>query len=466
MQNVPDADVIVVGGGISGLACAWGLQRRGANVRLIESALRAGGCIATVRKQGYLLEAGPNSALDTSPLVGRLLDELGISAERVDANPAARNRYVVRNGAPIALPMSPLAFLTSSLFSATAKLRLFGEPFISRGTAADESVASFVRRRLGGEFLDYAINPFVGGVYAGRPEELCVRAAFPRLYDLEQKYGSLIRGQVLGARSRARESQKSKHTASMFSFHGGMETVTAAMARQLRHVELNAAVSGIAADGGGFTLSVDTSGTRRTLRAPAVVLAVPAYAAAPLIRPLLPAAADALEGVPYPPVAVVYCGFRRNAVGHPLDGFGMLVPQCEGARILGSIFSSTLFEQRAQTGHVLLTTFIGGSRQPELVALEDDELAALVRTELAKLLGAGAAPDFCEVRRWRQAIPQYTLGYGARMDVLNDAERAMPGLFFCANYRGGISISDCIQSADRVATAGYEFLGRSGAAGG
>ena len=465
MQNAPDADVIVVGGGISGLACAWGLQRRGANVRLIESAPRAGGCIATVRRQGYLLEAGPNSALDTSPRVARLLDELGIAAERVDANPAARNRYVVRNGVPIALPMSPLAFLTSPLFSAAAKLRLFGEPFRSRGSAADESVAAFVRRRLGGEFLDYAINPFVGGVYAGRPEELCVRAAFPRLYELEQQYGSLIRGQVLGARRRARESQKSKHTASMFSFRGGMETVTAAMARQLRHVELNAAVSGIAADGGGFALSVDSAGTRRTLRAPSVVMAVPAYAAAPLIRPLLPAAAAALQGVPYPPVAVVYCGFHRNAVGHPLDGFGMLVPQYEGRRILGSIFSSTLFEQRAQTGHVLLTTFIGGSRQPELVALEDDELAALVRTELAKLLGAGVAPDFCEVRRWRQAIPQYTLGHGARMDALNDAERAIPGLFFCANYRGGISISDCIQSADRVATAGYEFLGRSGAAG-
>jgi len=463
MQGVPDADVIVIGGGISGLSCAWGLQQRGVNVLLLEAGDKAGGCISTTRKDGYLLEGGPNSALDTSPILAKMFAALGIAGERLDANQAAQKRFVVRDGAPLALPMSPGAFLRTPLFSPMAKARLCLEPFIGRWRGrGEETVASFVQRRLGREFLDYAINPFVGGVYAGRPEQLSLRSAFPRLYALERDFGSLIRGQIFGARQRARDAQKSKHVAAMFSFRNGMETLVGAIAARLRRVELNSRVTGVTRLEDGYAVESRRPDGVRTLHARSLVLAVPAYAAGPLVQAMAPAAANALGTIPYPPVAVVYSGWRRDAIGHPLDGFGMLVPEREGKSILGCIFSSTLFAGRAAAGQVLLTTFLGGARQPELADQEDAQLRATACHDLAQLLRTTGEPEFCEIRRWPRAIPQYTLEHSETVIAVEKAENALPGLHFCANYRGGISISDCIQSADRAVGLVAEFL-RSGA---
>lgn len=457
-----DADVAVVGGGISGLACAMCIERQGGQVVLLEAEARTGGCIGTSRELGYLLESGPNSALDTTPLIASLFDELGISAERVYANPEAANRYVVRNGALHALPLSLRALAATPLFSIGAKLRLLREPFIARGAPdEEESVADFVRRRLGDEFLDYAINPFVGGVYAGDPRALSVGAAFPRLRELEQMHGSLIRGQLFGARARQRNPEKSKQSAPMFTFRDGMQILTDALARRLRRVETGARVTRLAAGHGGFELQVASAGSFCTFRARSVVLAVPAWIAASLMEPVAAVAADALAAIAYPPVVVVHSAYHRGAVAHPLDGFGMLVPERENRRILGTLFSSTLFPGRAPAGSVLLTTFIGGARQPGLASLDEAEIAGIAEAENAGLLGASARPAFVKVRRWMRAIPQYNLGHAARIGKLEQAERAVPGLFFCANYRGGVSIGDCIKSADRTAGAVRAFLRRN-----
>ena len=454
-----DADVIVVGGGVSGLASAWGLEQRGARVMLLEAMLRPGGCIGTVRERGCLLELGPNSALETTPLLGPLLAELGIAAARIPANPDARNRYVLRDGKLTAVPLSPFAFLSTPLFSTRAKLRLFCEPFIGAGEAEiEESVAGFVRRRLGAEFLDYAINPFVGGVYAGDPELLSVGAAFPRLYELEQKYGGLIRGQLLGARARARDAEKSKQSATMFAFQDGMQTLTDAIARRLARVELGADVCSVAVGGSGCAVTAFSGGARREFHARAVLLAVPAYAAAKLVAPWAPQAAAALAAISYPPVTVVHSAYRRSAIKHPLDGFGMLVPQCEHRQILGTIFSSTLFANRAPEGQALLTTFIGGTRQPELALLDECEIASRVQAEHAALLGATGSPELVRVTRWPLAIPQYALGHAKRIACIEKVERDFPGLYFCANYRGGIAIGDCIRSADRAVQQVTAFL--------
>lgn len=459
MSNHINADVIVVGGGISGLASAWGLQQQGASVLVLEAGAQAGGCISTARERGCLLESGPNSALETTPLISAMLDALGISGERMPASPRSRNRYVVRNGQLHALPLSALAFLSSPLFSARAKLRLLREPFLSRGSAdAEESVAAFVRRRLGDEFLDYAINPFVGGVYAGDPQALSIGAAFPRLRELEQRYGSLIRGQLFGAIARRRDPEKSKQSAPMFTFRAGMQTLTDALARRLNRVEFGREVTGIAVDGEQYELETVSAGVRSVYRARAVVLAIPAWAAATLMAPLAADAAAALAGIPYPPVAVVHSTYRHGAIAHALDGFGMLVPQVENRRILGTIFSSSLFAERAPEGRHLLTTFIGGARQPALARLDEAEIAGIAQAEHAALLGASATPEFVKVRRWARAIPQYNIGHAARISRVEQAERALPGLFFCANYRGGVSIGDCIKSADRTVSAVRAYL--------
>ena len=458
MSHALDADVIVIGGGISGLACAWNLQQRGLRVIVLESQLRAGGSIGSTREQGYLVESGPNSALDTTPLIARLLEEIGVAGERIAASPVADNRYILRDGKLMALPMSPVDFIATRLFSLRAKLRLLKEPFIGATSAAEETVAGFVRRRLGTEFLDYAINPFVAGVYAGDPEALSVQAAFPRLYELEQAHGSLIRGYLAGSAARKRNPEKSKHAAPMFAFRDGMQTLTDAIAHKLARVELATAAVKIVPGSDCQSVAVRSPQGLRDFRARAVVIATPAYAAAGLVNGFSPAAGAALTTIPYPPVAVAVCGYLRDAIGHPLDGFGVLVPQRERGQTLGTLFSSSLFEHRAPSGKVMLATFVGGTRQPSLARVDEAEIAAIVQAGHAATLGARSVPDFVRIKRWEQAIPQYTLGHHDRISAVDAAEREFPGVFFCANYRGGVAIGDCVKAAYGMAGKVERFL--------
>jgi len=446
-----DSDVVVIGAGLSGLVTAFALARAGLRVQVIEAAPRTGGVISTVRRDGMLYERGPNSALDTHPRISELLDQLGIAAERVEASTVSSRRYVLRDGTPAALPTSPTAFFSTRLFSAAAKLRLLREPFIAPAPAtADESVTQFVTRRLGHELLDYAIEPFVAGVYAGNPDELSVTAAFPKLYALEQRYGSLIKGQIKGARERARRDERAKNVAGSFSFRDGMQTLTDALTRALPTVLVDTMVTRLErTQRGGFR--VEASGSEAVqIASRAVVLAVPAPVAADLLRDHLPDAANALGGVLYAPVASVASLYARSAVAHALDGFGFLVPRVEQRRILGSLFSSSMFEGRAPEGKVLLTTFLGGRRQPEIALQSADDISRIVDGELTDLLGAGRPIDTA-VTRWTAAIPQYTLGHLDRVRRIERAEGGLRGFFLCASYRGGVSVGDRIKSAYETA---------------
>ncbi|HVN34019.1 MAG TPA: protoporphyrinogen oxidase [Casimicrobiaceae bacterium] len=455
-----DADVVVIGGGLSGLAAAFGLKRRGASVEVLEAAPRPGGTIGTLRREGALYETGPNSALDTSPLIDALLEATGSRGERIEASPAAARRFIVRDGRLVALPASPPALLATRAFSLSAKLRLAAEPLIARAPAdAEESVAAFVRRRLGTEFLDYAVDPFVAGVYAGDPERLSLPAAFPRLHALEQRYGSLIRGQIAGAGERKRNREKAKNVARSFSFRSGMQTLTDALARSLGRVETGVRVERVERDAAGdWVVSARRGGESIMRSARAAIVAVPAAEAAALVRDLAPTAAQGLAAIDYAAVASVATAYRRAEVADPLAGFGFLVPRRENRRILGSLFSSSMFENRAPSGTVLLTTFVGGLRNPDLARRPDDEIAAIVAAELRALVGARADPLWAAVTHWPRAIPQYDLGHRERLRGVDAAERALPGLYFCANYRGGISVGDCVKSADATATAAADFL--------
>jgi len=450
-----NADAIVVGGGVSGLATAYELRRRGMAVEVLEAANRGGGVIGTLHCDGALFETGPNSVLDSTPLINELLEALHIRDQRTDASAAAATRFIVREGRLVPLPASPGALLMSPAFTPGAKFRLWREPFTAAAPAdVEESIADFARRRLGAEIFEYAVDPFVAGVYAGDPERISMAAAFPRIYALEQKYGSVIRGQIQAARERRRSAQPARPAGGSFSFRDGMQTLTDALARAVGTINFGSEVAGLErSPEGGWLLTGVHEGRPFARKARRVVLATPAFVAARLVRELAPAAAQALVEIPYATIAIVVSAYRREDIAHSLAGFGFLVPKREQRKILGTLFSSSMFEGRAPAGTVLLTSFVGGMRHPELVAKPDDDLTALVHAELQALLGARDSPLWTAVTRWTHAIPQYNLGHRERIRAVEDAERALPGLTFCANYRGGVSVGDRIQAARTAAGA-------------
>jgi oxygen-dependent protoporphyrinogen oxidase len=450
-DNTTTCDVLVIGAGVSGLTLAHALQKRGVDVAVVDAGEAPGGVIATRDRDGFLYETGANSALDTTPLIDRLLAEVGVLDERRDAGAVGSKRFIVRSGKLVALPTSPGAFLTTGAFTLGAKLRLLREPFVAPASAGtEESIADFVRRRLGSEFLDYAIDPFVSGIYAGDPERISVPAAFPRLHALEQKYGSLIRGQIRGAKERKQRGEASKNAAKSFSFARGMDTPARAMARRLARCEAGVRVTSVARGPDGFAVEGLRRGERVRYAARSVVVSTAAHAAAPLFGASAPALTRALAAIEYAPVCVVASAFRRADVAHPLDGFGVLVPKKERRRILGTLFSSSLFEGRAPPGHVLLTTFAGGRRNPDVAALDDDALLRAVGEDLDGLLGARNAL-WHEIVRWPQAIPQYTIGHLGRIATVDAAAAPLPGLHFCANWRGGVAFGDCIKNGIELA---------------
>ncbi|MDZ7631647.1 MAG: protoporphyrinogen oxidase [Gemmatimonadaceae bacterium] len=362
--------VVVCGAGLTGLTTAWYLRRAGASVTIVEASDAVGGVMGTTRRDGYLVEHGPNSAMLTAPMA-QLVDALGLTPQLRVAAPQAQRRYIVRAGRALAVPASPGAMLRSPLFSLGAKLRLLAEPFISRRHGgADESVASFVRRRLGREPLTWAVDPFVSGVYAGDPEHLSVTHAFPRLAALEREHGSLVRGMIAGARKSRVASGEPGLTsgrATMVSFADGMGTLPQAIAHDLTDVEmlLGTRVTAIDTSAGVARVEVVQDGDSRMLDADAVVSTVPTHAFAAIRLPAAVAASRAqLASLPYPAVSSLALGFRRADVSHALDGFGCLIPSAERRDTLGVLFSSTLFDGRAPEGDVLLTCFVGGVRHP------------------------------------------------------------------------------------------------------
>jgi protoporphyrinogen/coproporphyrinogen III oxidase len=448
--------VAVLGGGITGLTAAWNLERLGVSVTVYERSARVGGAIGAVQRDGWLHELGPNSLLEGSPELAELIAAVGLADRRLYASPAAKQRFIVCGGKLVPMPTSPIGFLRTNLFSWHAKLGLLGEPWRARNAGdAEESVSNFVLRRLGREFLDYAVNPFVGGVYAGDPRRLSVQHAFPKLHTIEQEHGSLIRGAI------KRRNTSGGPSGRMFSFPNGLGELPGAIRKRLKGtVHLRTSVTTLRRDASGWEVDCSSGDRTWTEAFDAVVCALPADAVAHLqfegITP--PSSLRVLGEIEHPPVASVFTGFRRSDVAHALDGFGALVPEVENGRILGTLFSSTLFPGRAPDGHVALTTFVGGSRQPNLAALNDAALIDLVQRELSRLVGITASPVFTDIQRWPRAIPQYTLGYDRFKGAINAVETSAPGLFVGGNCRDGISLSNCIASGQRLATCASSHL--------
>jgi len=453
--------VAVIGAGITGLTAAHCLKAKNIPVKLFEAAPRVGGVVQSLRRDGHLVEFGPNSILETSPVISDLVRDLGLEGRRMYSDPAAEKRFIVRGKKPVEMPASPLGFVGTALFSPWAKLRLLAEPFIPAAPAeAEESIAQFTCRRLGREFLDYAIDPLVAGIYAGNPKALSVSQAFPKLHALEQRYRSLLVGQVLGARERKRRGEVSKQEARKFSFDEGLQVLIDALRVRLEDkIETDCAIECLERRGAHWVARLPCGHAVDEGEFGAVLLALPAHKMAGL--KIVDSASlnfAALGDVYYPPVASVVLGFKRAEVGHPLNGFGMLVPEKEGCHILGALFSSSLFPNRAPKDEVTITCYIGGARAPLLPSLPATALFEMAERDLSIILDIDGKPTFRHATVFRQAIPQYNLGFAVFRRLMSEIEDKAPGLFIAGHARDGISLSDSILSGHKAGLRISDFL--------
>src|SRR5246500_1628467 len=445
--------VIVIGAGISGLACAFRLKQLGLPIILLEASARVGGLVGTVRKDGFLFESGPQNFQGTEPLID-LIREVGVETELQRADPRAP-RFVYLHGRLHKIPMTPQALMTSSLLGLKSRAKLASEPFKrTKPPTKEESVADFVRRKFGHEILEYLVAPFVSGVYAGDPEKLSLRGAFPTLEEWEREYGSVLRGAM---KSRS-DKEKRSGPPPLCSFRDGVGSFAEAIAAKLGDsVRLGAKVSSVARSA-NYQVCIEQNGRNEMVEAAAAVVATPAYTAAHIVAPISSTLVHTLSGVAYAPVAVVAFGYYDRQIAERLDGFGFLVPRSEKVRTLGTVWNSSLFPGLAPAGSVTITSFIGGATDPKIMDRSEDEIAAIVQDENARILQISGLPVASAVWKYPKALPQYNLGHGHVVEAIRNGERSNPGLFFCGNYLEGPSLGKCVEAANQAAQTIRNYL--------
>jgi len=453
--------VIVVGGGPSGLVLGRELLTRGAgavDVTVYEAQMHPGGKAWTEREGGYLIERGPEGFLDSAPATLALARDVGLADRLLPASAKASKRYLFSRGALRLVPTNPAAFLASGVLTLGGRLAVLGEPFRARTRSADETVASFARRRLGREAATTLVGAMVRGVYAGDAEALSMPSAFPRLAALEREHGSLVRALMALRWSKLGEGGGSDErggpagpSGRLTSFESGMAELGEALATALAgHFVLGRPAVAVSRVGAGWRVEFADG---RSEFCDAVALATEPWRAARLVAGLGGALTAVLAEIPAAPVVVVALGFGAYDIRHPLDGFGFLVPPNEPLRMLGCLWSSATFAHRAPAGRVLLRVMLGGPKDAAVLDLPDDRLVRLVLGELDRTMGLRGSPDMIRIIRWPTGIPQYTLGHGDRLvRIARELER-LPGLYLVGNGYRGIALNDCVVSAQAAADA-------------
>ncbi len=444
--------IVIVGGGISGLSLAYLLQRDrpSADIVLLEAEERSGGKIWTDSAEGFLCESGVNGFLNNKPKTLELCAELSLTP--LKSSDAARKRFIFSGGRLHSLPESPPAFFRSDLLSVWGRIRIIYELFAPKGTKDDESLAEFGKRRLGKEAFEKLIDPMASGIYAGDPEVLSLRSCFPRIHQLEAEHGSLIRA-LIALQVKAKKEGKTGPGPGpggvLTSFSGGMETLILALKGVLgNRVRPCSRVKSLVNESGRYAVSLE-DGT--VIESDVVVMATPAYASSDILREFDASLSRTLAEIPYPSVSVVCMGYRKERIGRELDGFGFLVPFREGRKILGTLWDSSIFPNRAPEGFVLLRTMIGGARASDLATKDKDALVDIVAGELKEVMGIRAQPDFARVYVHDKAIPQYTVGHSDRIESIERALAKHSGLSITGNAYRGISVNDCIENSYRLA---------------
>ena len=440
----------IVGGGVTGLCAAYyAMKRHGANtVRLLEASPHLGGTARTEAFDGFTCEMGPNGFLDKEPKTLEWVDDLGLGDQAIKANTAAARRFIFRNGMLHELKPPP-AFLASKVLSLQGRMRLAAEPLIARRTSEEEeSIWEFAARRIGREAADTLVSPMVSGIYGGDAKQLHLASCFPKMAAMEAEHGGLLKAMMAKKKQQAPGGGTAMGPGgTLTSFTGGMDTLVRRAAEALGDaVQTNTPVTAIAKTDNGFAV---TTAAGETFHAESVIVAAPVYAAAAMVDALDADLAGALREIPFASMTVVCTAYEREDVGHDLHGFGFLVPRTQQMRILGCIWTSTLFPGRAPAGKVLLRTMIGGATDPEAVHLGDEDLVDILRKELFPILAIKADPVMHRIYRWEKAIPQYTIGHPGRLKRIEAAEERHPGLRFAGNAYRGVGLNDCVLSALR-----------------
>ncbi len=445
-------DVAIVGAGVSGLAAAYELRCRGRSVVVLERQVHVGGNTVSERIGDFLMEHGPSSVSAASTTAAALSREMALEDQRVELGPGVRRRYLTANGRLHGISTHPFGFLLSDYLSWRGRVRMAAEIGIPRGLGnKDESVAEFCHRRFGAEFASRVMDPLVGGMFAGDASRLAMTGVFPTLAEMERSEGSIIR-ELIRRRLRGQKMPARR----LFAWREGIGVLPRRLAMRLAPlVRTGVAVRRITRVETGFRVE---AGAHGAIDASAVVIATQPHVAAQLLEKVSPGAGGAAAAIEAPPLAVVFLGYRRRQVTHPLDGLGYLTASAERRDLTGALFCSTMFAGRAPQGHVALAGYFGGARAPHLAKLCPEDLVDLARAEFSDLLGAGGEPVVARVRQWPRGVPQYNVGHHSLVAALKATSEEVPGLYVTGNYFRGVSVAACLEQAVETATRIDRYL--------
>ncbi len=449
--------VCVLGAGVSGLSAAFYLKQRGIEVTVLEKESEPGGKMKTVYEKGYIVEAGPNGFLDGKPYTLNLVKALGIEERLYRSSDKARKRFIYTNGRLVRLPENPIAFLSSYLLSWKGKLRLVGELLVPpKKDDSDETLGDFARRRLGEEALEKLLDPMIAGIFAGDPDRMSLKAAFPAIYNLERQYGGLIKGLIAKMKEAKKRGKSSSGPAGpggvLTSFVGGTKDLIGALSEELKeNLRTGVSVEKVEKSGRGWLVKWREGNRELEEEFDHLVVSTPAYAAAEILKEVDGELSKLLSEIEYSPISVVALGFQKRGLGHDLDGFGFLVPRSEGRKILGALWDSSVFPNRAPQGKALIRVMIGGARQPDLALLPEEELTEIALKELRRIMKIRHYPEMVKVFRHERGIPHYTLGHSERVDRIFEIGEKLGNLHFCSNAYRGVGVNDCTKLAEETA---------------
>jgi len=455
-----DKKIIVLGGGISGLSTAYMLHKKGYEVVVLEKGSEVGGMISTTTEKDCIVEKGVTHALELTPIIGELTEELKLKDDLLYASDLMYKKYIYLDGVMHPVPLSATTFFKSELFSTNTKLKVMNEPFTGKSkNPTSESIADFVRRRLGKEIFENAFDAFVAEAYYGDPEKLSAKYAFPKLFALEEKYGGLLQGAVKSIKNFKKAASETRQSGSVFTFAKGFSSLTNAIAGKLGHrVITHADVLSVNKNGEDFVVSYNHAGQVKTVEGSTVVSTVPAYIAADLVDPYDHEAALSLKKIEYPQVITLYLGFTKKYVTGHTPGYGFTIPHKAKSNIVNVVYISDLFPSHSTEEIMLFSVTAGGTRNKELFELSREEIIKKITLELREMLHITASPSIQSFKIWNKFLPQYSIEYKQQEEAFSRFETNNPGFLLSGNFRNGITLSDCLSTAQSVSDSVERYI--------